>query len=172
MNVWLMMVATSVMFITGWSRADAWKDALQGGLIGAAAGGVVAELSDDDARYTIPLFASIGALTGYAIHEDRHHHHRYGYTLPYLALPYSWYVWRRPTRHVYRSNHPTKKPVITQTPIDRHPGVSRITVPITLKNGTVLPIHLFKIGNTYTGPQGETYTSRPDATTLQERYSP
>jgi len=159
--------------------ADAWRDTVRGGLLGAAAGALVSEFSDgDDARYTIPLFTSIGALTGYAIHKNRD-----AYYLPYLALPYAWYSHRqgyghrRPAYRYYRQppratvRQPKQKPTPAKT-VDRHPGVSLIPVPVTLKNGLIIPIQILKLGERFTGPQGESYETLPDAATLQQRYAP
>ncbi len=182
-NVMLIMVA--LLIATCQSRADALKDTVRGGLLGAAAGALISELDDDyDARYTIPFFTGIGALTGYAVHENRNpsgrrygSHRRHAYYLPYMALPYAWYSHRYPATRYMREppprairNPPPRKP--QPKAIDRHPGVSLIPVPITLRNGTVIPIHLFKVGERYTGPQGETYEHLPDAATLQRRYAP
>ena len=47
-----------------------------------------------------------------------------------------------------------------------------LPVPITLRNGMVIPIHLFKVGDRYTGPQGESYETLPDAETLRRHYAP
>jgi len=167
-----------LLFLAGSAKADAWEDTVRGGLWGAAAGVLVSELSDDyDARYTIPFFTSIGALTGYALNKNRD-----AYYLPYLALPYAWYShrpfygYRRPAYGYYREPPPrrdTRKPSPPQPKaIDRHPGVTLIPVPITLRNGTVIPIHILKLGERFTGPQGEPYETLPDAATLQRRYAP
>lgn len=173
------IITASIMLLTliTPSYGDALEDTIRGGLIGAAGGALISELSDNhDARYTIPFFASIGALTGYATHDNRHHDaRRHGCYLPYLALPYGWHHYRpSANRRYHHREKPTirKQPSLKTKPINRHPGITRITIPITLKNGTVLPIHLFKVGVHYTGPQGETYDSRPDAAVLQQRYSP
>jgi hypothetical protein len=169
----LLTLIAVLLILAGNARADAWKDTVRGGLWGAAAGVLVSELSDDyEARYTIPLFTSIGALTGYSINKNRD-----AYYLPYLALPYAWYSHRRPAYRYYRE---PPRPIVhkqEQTPappksIDRHPGVTLIPVPITLRNGTVIPIHILKLGDRYTGPQGEAYEHLPDAATLQHRYAP
>lgn len=182
---------TVLLLLAGHACADALKDTVRGGLLGAAAGALVSELDDNyDARYTIPFFTGIGALTGYAIHENRQHrdHHgayrRHAYYLPYMALPYAWYHHRRPAYGYgndydygyYREPLPrrdTRKPPPPQPKaVDRHPGVTLIPVPITLRNGTVVPIHVLKLGERYTGPQGESYETMPDAATLQRRYAP
>jgi len=159
--------------------ADAWRDTVRGGLWGAAAGALVSELSDNyEPRHTIPLFTSIGALTGYAIHKNRD-----AYYLPYLALPYAWYShrpgygYRRPAYRYYRQppHAAVRQPKQESTPaktVDRHPGVTLIPVPITLKNGLVIPIQILRLGERYTGPQGESYEKLPDAATLQQRYAP
>jgi hypothetical protein len=160
-------------------QAGAWEDTIRGGLIGAAGGALIAELTDEDARITVPLFSSIGALTGYAIHENRRYPHRYrhhSYYLPYLALPYAHYPYSYRSYHRYqepvRTTHTKKSDagVQVQQPINRHPGVERVSVPITLRNGTVVPIRLFKRENGYTGPRGEFYETLPDAATLAQQY--
>lgn len=180
----VMTIVVTVLVVAVQARADALKDTVRGGLLGAAAGALVSELDDDyDARYTIPFFTGIGALTGYAIHENRQGRGRYGsarrhaYYLPYMALPYAWYSHRRPATRYIRESRPrqTRKspsPKNQSKTIDRHPGVTLIPVPITLRNGTVIPIHLFKVGDHYTGPQGETYETLPDAETLRRHYAP
>lgn len=181
----VMTIVVALLVVAGHARADALKDTLRGGLLGAAAGALVSELSDDyDARYTIPFFTGIGALTGYAVHENRHPRgRRYGttrrhaYYLPYMALPYAWYHHRYPATRDYRATPPraaSKQPPRKTQPetIDRHPGVTMVPVPITLRNGTVIPIHLFKVGDHYTGPQGESYETLPDTETLRRHYAP
>lgn len=165
-----------LLVLAGHARADALEDTVRGGLLGAAAGVLVSELGDDyDARYTIPLFTGIGALTGYAVH-----HNHGAYYLPYLALPYAWYSHRYPTTRHYRETPPRNKRRQSPGPqprpqpkaVDRHPGVTLIPVPVTLRNGIIVPIHILRLGERYTGPQGETYETMPDAATLQRRYAP
>lgn len=178
----VMTLIAAMVMVAGQTRADALKDTVRGGLLGAAAGALVSELDDDyDARYTIPFFTGIGALTGYAVHENRHPRGRYGsarrhaYYLPYMALPYAWYSHRYPASRYFRKP-PRRETRKTQPPqpkaVDRHPGVTLIPVPITLRNGMVIPIHLFKVGDRYTGPQGESYETLPDAETLRRHYAP
>jgi len=167
------------------AAGDALEDTLRGGLLGAAAGALVSGFSDDDdARQTIPLFASIGALTGYAIYQgnrDRSNYYTSGaaYGLPYLALPYAWYVSRHPSYRYRRSEAPVPvSPVKIRRmpapvpPVGRHPGVRLIPVPVTLPNGTVVPINILKLGDRYIGPRGEAYESMPDANSLRLRYHP
>ncbi len=164
---------------------DALKETVRGGLLGAAAGALVSSLSeDDDARYTIPFYTGLGALTGYAVYQHQGGGRRYAYGprrrypsgaaygLPYLALPYAaWHVHRpRP----YRADSPaagrTTPPA--PLPVNRHPGVRLIPVPVSLPNGTVTPITILKLGERYIGPRGETYEQMPDAATLGLRYRP
>ncbi len=181
----VLTIVVALLAAAGQAHADALKDTVRGGLLGAAAGVLVSELSDDyDARYTIPLFTGIGALTGYSLHDSRHDRGRHGsyrrhaYYLPYMALPYAWYNHRRPAYGYGYDREPpprrdTRKPPPPQPKaVDRHPGVTLIPVPITLRNGTVIPIHVLKLGDRYTGPQGESYETMPDAATLQRRYAP
>jgi hypothetical protein len=176
------------------SAGDALQDTLRGGLLGAAAGVLVSEFrDDDDARYTIPFFTGLGALTGYAVHQSRRddrdsygprRHRRLGgaaYGLPYLALPYAWYTARHPAyrRHDDYSA-PTRRrqapvppvPPVRQPPADRHPGVRLIRVPVPLPNGSTVPVTILNLGNRFIGPRGEAYETMPDADTLRLRYTP
>jgi len=174
-----LLLVTVLLTLAGNASADAWEETVTGGLLGAAAGVLVSELSDDyDAHYTIPLFTGLGALTGYAIS-----HNHDAYYLPYLALPYAWYShrsWNSYHRPAYRYYQEPRRLIVhkhKQTPQppkknDRHPGVTLIPVPITLRNGSVVPIHVLKLGDRYTGPQGESYETMPNATMLQRRYAP
>ncbi len=182
----ILISVVALLVATGHAHADALDDTVSGGLLGAAAGVLVSEMSDDyDASYTIPLFTGIGALTGYSLHESRHHHGSHGsyhndaYYLPYLALPYAWYYHRRPSSGsgygYYRGpllRKTRKQPPPQPKAVSRHPGVTLIPVPITLRNGSVVPIHVLKLGDHYTGPQGESYETMPNAATLQRRYAP
>jgi hypothetical protein len=188
----VLIAALMVSLMPGNARAgDALQDTVRGGLLGAAAGVLVSEFrDDDDARFTIPFFTGLGALTGYAVHQSRgddrysygpRRHRRLGgaaYGLPYLALPYAWYTARHPSyrRHDDYSA-PTRRrqapePSVRQPPADRHPGVRLIRVPVPLPNGSTVPVTILNLGNRFIGPRGEAYETMPDAETLRLRYTP
>lgn len=172
---------------------DALQDAVRGGLLGAAAGALVSEFSDDDdPRYTIPFFTGLGALTGYAVHQSRRddryaygprrHRRSFGgaaYGLPYLALPYMYYSSRRPgyersfSTPTYFSKEQRPSPTRrAPAAANRHPGVRLIPVPVSMPNGTVVPITILKLGDRFIGPRGEAYETMPDAGELRLRYYP
>lgn len=164
----------------GIQAGDAFKQSVRGGLLGAAAGILVSELNDDmDARMTIPLFTSLGALTGYAIHYDRSRRSRPGrraYGLPYLALPYAAWATHPSRRHTVFTQGTQAPETSGRHPsppvINRHPGVKLIPVQMTLPNGTLLELTLFKTGDHYTGPRGEHYERLPAPEELRQRYAP
>lgn len=184
-TAWITIIT---IIIAGSAAGDALKETIEGGLLGAAAGVLVSEISDDyDASTTIPFFTGIGALTGYAIHQNRQddryqydpyrHSRHHDYYLPYLALPYAWYSHRYPSRYYYytTASLPTRQrtqPRVAPPPVGRHPGVTLIAVPVTLRNGTTVPISILKLGDRYVGPRGEAYETMPDANVLRQRYVP
>lgn len=177
-------IVTVMLIALRAAAGDALEDTVRGGLLGAAAGALVSEFSDDDdPGRTIPFFAGLGALTGYAVHHHsrrdwgprRHHPYGAAYGLPYLALPYAWYASRHPGGRWRVIPAPPPAGGVRKTPdpvppADRHPGVRLIPVPVSLPNGAVVPITILRLGDRYIGPRGEAYPSMPDADTLRLRY--
>ena len=169
--------------------ANARRDTLRGALVGAATGALLSERSSDiSARTAIPVFAGIGALTGYAIHQHRYRdYYGYGDYYPHGAYLYGIHPYYHPIGYRQRWSRqfrPSPVPVRvapavqsvrnaeTATTANRHPGVTRIPVSITLPNGFPITITITQVGNQYVGPRGETYTTMPTAGQLQEIYRP
>lgn len=180
----------SVFLMAGSAAAGDGDDALRGGLVGAAFGALLGEIDHGiDTEVAIPLFAGLGALAGYTWdrewdyydHDYRYHRrygrrrspyrYRHGVSWPYEPLPllYSPY----PTRIVRTAQQKKEKKVVKPPtpPPDRHPGVSLVTVPITLKNGMQVDIRILKLGERYVGPKGEAYDALPTAEVLAQRYA-
>lgn len=161
-------------------------DVLRGALVGAATGALLSEVSSGvHARTAIPLFAGIGALTGYSLH-----HAQYS---GYDATPYGWYgsdpiyyrnMWGRNYRQRWnRSRRIRPEPVRTASSVpartpdpkpskNLHPGVERVPIQIALPSGFPVTIHIMHTGGQWVGPRGETYTNMPNAQQLQEIYTP
>jgi hypothetical protein len=171
------------------TRAGDGDDALRGGLMGAAFGALLGEIdSGIDSEVSIPLFAGLGALAGYTWDREWDHYdgdyryyrrygrrygrygYRHGVSWPYAPLPlrYSPY----PTRIVSVPRKEAGKAKASSPAPNRHPGVSLVTVPITLKNGMQIDVRILKLGGErYVGPKGEAYDSLPTAEVLSQRYA-
>ena len=180
----------ALSLIGGYARAGDGDDALRGGLVGAAFGALLGEIDHGiDSEVAIPLFAGLGALAGYTWDREwdyydtdynyysrygrRHgrYRRRHGVSWPYDPLPlryspYAIHMVSRPRKEKQQARAPAPAP-------DRHPGVSLVTVPITLKNGMQIDVRILKLGeDRYVGPQGEAYDSLPTAEVLAARYAP
>ncbi len=185
----IVIVMLSMLAATIPTRAGDSEDALRGGLVGAAFGALLGEIDDSiDVGTTIPVFAGLGALTGYAWDRDWDRHHRGHYRYRHGSYGnrrrryryWDEYPWRYPRLHLSypvaaRTEKTTnkKKRVARPAPAtpNRHPGVSLVTVPITLKNGMVVDIRILKLGDRYFGPKGEAYDTKPSPEVLASRYS-
>ena len=168
--------------------ASSRRDTVRGALVGAATGALVSEFSSDiSSRTAVPLFAGIGALSGYSLHHHRHRDY-YGYH-PDWQLTYGIHPYYHPVGYRQRWNRqfrPAPTPVriapviraiqntqaATATRANRHPGVTRIPISFTTPSGFPLTITITKVGNQYVGPRGETYTEMPTVEQLQDIYRP
>jgi hypothetical protein len=150
-KITLLMAAILIASITYGGNG---KEALRGGLVGAAFGALVSELDHAvDPGVAIPVFAGLGALAGYARARDEDRHNRAS-------------SWRGPY-----ASYPRRATISAKKTRSRHPGVSLTSVPITLANGMKVNITLFNLNGHYVGPKGEHYDSRPTAEMLAERYA-
>ncbi len=179
----------ALSLVTGAAYAGDGDDALRGGLIGAAFGALIGEIDNGiDTDVAIPVFAGLGALAGYTWdrewdrydsdyrYYDRYgrrygrYHYRHGVSWPYAPLPIRYAPYPTRIRAAVRKPKAPQKPAPAK--IDRHPGVSLVTVPITLKNGMQVDIRVLKLGEGhFVGPKGEKYTSLPTSQTLATRYA-
>jgi hypothetical protein len=150
-KITLLMAAILIATITYGGNS---KEALRGGLVGAAFGALVSELDHAvDPGVAIPVFAGLGALAGYARAKDGDRHNRAS-------------SWRGPY-----ASYPRRTTVSAQKKRTLHPGVSLMSVPITLANGMQVKITIFNLNGRYVGPKGEHYDSLPTADMLSERYA-
>ena len=183
----LMMVCIAVS-ITHAHGGDE-HNALRGALTGAAFGALLGELDHAaDPGITIPVFAGFGALAGYTWNQDGrrdhysnhrrdnyyHNNYRYGRSRYGWRGPYAWYP--RPVYYTsFARGSSRRKPKGDSRPlqqvVNRHPGVSLLTIPISLKNGMRVDITVFKLNDHYVGPKGERYDSLPTAEMLSLRYA-
>jgi hypothetical protein len=181
-KITLLMAAVLIAAITYGGNS---KDALRGGLMGAAFGALVSELDHAvDPGLTIPVFAGFGALAGYAWDKDWDRHNRsscwqgsrydrrYGHSSYAWRGPYAWYprMAYAPIRRTRRATPRSTPAVAAPKPRNLHPGVSLMSVPITLANGMQVKITIFNLNGHYVGPKGEHYDSLPSAEMLAERY--
>jgi len=181
----------SLFLMAGSAGAGDGDDALRGGLIGAAFGALLGEIDHGvDSEVAIPLFAGLGALAGYTwdrewdcYDDDYRYYRRYGrrrgryryrhgVSWPYEPLPLLYTPYSTRAITVPRKKKAAKPSAPPAPPVDRHPGVSLVTVPITLKNGMQVDIRILKLGGErYVGPKGETYDSLPTPEVLATRYA-
>ncbi len=174
--------------IAGSARAGDGDNALRGGLAGAAFGALLGEIDNGiETEVSIPLFAGLGALVGYTWDSEwdrydgdyRYHrrygrrygryNYRHGVSWPYTPFPLRYSPYPTQIRTAGRKQKEKVKPVAAAP--DRHPGVSLVTVPITLKNGMQVDIRILKLGDRYVGPKGEPYATMPTADALTQRYA-
>ena len=189
MKAFIIMILAALLLQPATLQASSRRDTLRGGLVGAATGALVSELSSDiSARTAIPVFAGVGALTGYARHRYRHQDY-YGYS-PHLNLQYGRHPYHHPVGYRQRySRRFRPQPPVQVAPLirsairiaeadrrrttsSRHPGVSRIPVSFETETGFPLTITITKVGNQYVGPRGETYSEMPTIKQLQQTYKP
>ena len=187
------LLAITCLILTTPALGSSRSETLRGGLVGAATGALLAELSSDiSSRTAIPLFAGVGALTGYARYQHRNRddyaYYRYR-SSPDWQYSYGGHPYYHPRGYRQRWNRPRHHiatpvriaPIIraaqqTATtrpqPENRHPGVVQIPVQIKTPTGFPLTITIMRTGNQYVGPRGETYPEMPTAAQLQQRYKP
>jgi len=180
----VLAILASTLCVQGGSRSDV----LRGGLVGAATGALVSGLSSDiSSRTAIPLFAGLGALTGYSMHNARNRDYYYAYTpdwhYTYSIHPYAHPIgyrhrWHRPPHYmappvrVAPVTHTARNSAASRPVNNRHPGVVRIPIELTTTSGFPLTITITKAGNQYVGPRGEIYPEMPAAIQLQQIYKP
>ena len=115
------------------------------------------------------------------------HHRRHGYDRDW-DRPYwrSWryrnrpYPYRQPQYRVIRDARPPREVVVVPRaprtpppdPVNRHPGVELMMVPIATSNGTPIDIRILLVNGLYIGPKGEVYEEKPTPEQLAERYRP
>lgn len=181
------------------SWEDALRGGLLGAAVGVIVGH---NSSDLDTTVAVPAFAAAGALIGYAYNRDGVYYDNtdyWGYDYPYTRAYRHGYGYDNWGRSYWNSPHygyrprarryipyrvvrnvgplretvvvPRQKPPQPE-PVNRHPGVDLITVPLTASNGLVIDVHVLVVNGRFIGPQGEHYDEKPTAETLAARYLP
>jgi len=71
-----------------------------------------------------------------------------------------------------KSRSQTEQVIVKEKPkpINYHPGIDIIKIPITHSNGISTDIRIVRVGNKYVGPQGEEYATLPRSDELYKKY--
>lgn len=168
--------------LTGPLQANEWHDTIRGGLMGAAAGAIVAELDDDlDRGRLIPVFSAIGALSGYAwnrANSGRPAREDYD---AFSNQPYPPYSYGPVRQRIVRTSRPNQIPVSPQSNSPQnttslatqsnHPNIQLVPMSLMLPNGNALIINVLKTPAGYIGPKGKRYTQQPTSAAILSEIS-